>query len=259
MLNVSSAEVARWLGEFFWPFVRTLSLFAAAPAFNSNVIPVRLKVALALVIALLIGGMIKQSAPVDVSWATAVLTVEQILVGLAMGFAMQLTLAAMAFAGDFVGIQMGFGFASLFDFQSGFEVPVISNFFSLVGLILFLTLNGHLVLLAALMKSFDVVPVTLGAGVPIAGWHTLAGAGTALFEMGVWLALPVVAVIMAAHLAVAIVSRVAPQINVMSIGFSVFLWVGMAASVALLPYFVPAVQHMIAAGLALAGAVIAGR
>lgn len=259
MLNVSSAEMARWLGEFFWPFVRTLALFAAAPAFNSNVIPMRLKVALALVIALLIGGMIKQSAPVDLSWATAVLTVEQILVGLAMGFAMQLTLAAMAFAGDFVGIQMGFGFASLFDFQSGFEVPVISNFFSLVGLILFLTLNGHLVLLGALMKSFDVVPVTLGTGVPIAGWHTLAGAGTVLFEMGVWLALPVVAVIMAAHLAVAIVSRVAPQINVMSIGFSVFLWVGMAASVALLPYFVPAVQHMIAAGLALAGAVIAGR
>lgn len=251
--------MARWLGEFFWPFVRTLALFAAAPAFNSNVIPMRLKVALALVIALLIGGMIKQSAPVDLSWATAVLTVEQILVGLAMGFAMQLTLAAMAFAGDFVGIQMGFGFASLFDFQSGFEVPVISNFFSLVGLILFLTLNGHLVLLGALMKSFDVVPVTLGAGVPIAGWHTLADAGTALFEMGVWLALPVVAVIMAAHLAVAIVSRVAPQINVMSIGFSVFLWVGMAASVALIPYFVPAVQHMIAAGLALAGAVIAGR
>lgn len=259
MLNVSSAEMARWLGEFFWPFVRTLALFAAAPAFNSNVIPMRLKVALALVIALLIGGMIKQSAPVDLSWATAVLTVEQILVGLAMGFAMQLTLAAMAFAGDFVGIQMGFGFASLFDFQSGFEVPVISNFFSLVGLILFLTLNGHLVLLGALMKSFDVVPVTLGTGVPIAGWHTLAGAGTVLFEMGVWLALPVVAVIMAAHLAVAIVSRVAPQINVMSIGFSVFLWVGMAASVALLPYFVPAVQHMIAAGLTLAGAVIAGR
>src|SRR6185437_12678096 len=256
---VSSAEMARWLGEFFWPFVRTLALFAAAPAFNSNVIPMRLKVALALVIALLIGGMIKQSAPVDLSWATAVLTVEQILVGLAMGFAMQLTLAAMAFAGDFVGIQMGFGFASLFDFQSGFEVPVISNFFSLVGLILFLTLNGHLVLLGALMKSFDVVPVTLGTGVPIAGWHTLAGAGTVLFEMGVWLALPVVAVIMAAHLAVAIVSRVAPQINVMSIGFSVFLWVGMAASVALLPYFVPAVQHMIAAGLALAGAVITGR
>ena len=177
-----------------------------------------------------------------------------------MGFAMQLVLAAMAFAGDFVGIQMGFGFASLFDIQSGFSVPVMSNFFSLVGLTLFLTLNGHLVLLGALVKSFEVVPV--GARqrrCDMIGWGTLAGAGGVLFEMGVWLALPVIAVLLAAHLAIAIVSRVAPQINVMSVGFSVFLWVGIAATVTLVPYFVPAVEHIIATGLALAGAAVAGR
>ena len=259
MLRLSDAEVARWLGEFFWPFIRTLALFAAAPAFSSPVIPARVKVALALVIALLVGSVIHQPAPLELSWATAVLVFQQILVGLAMGFAMQLTLAAMAFAGDFVGIQMGFGFASLFDFQSGFEVPVMSNFFSLVGMILFLTLNGHLILLGALVKSFDIVPVAAGAGISINGWHTLAGAGAILFEMGVWLALPVVAVLLAAHLAVAIVSRVAPQINVMSVGFSVFLWVGIAATVALVPYFVPAVQHMIESGLSLASTVVKAR
>jgi flagellar biosynthetic protein FliR len=259
VLSFGSADVARWLGEFFWPFVRTLALFAAAPGFNSAAIPVRAKVALAFVIALLVGGMIKQSAPLELSAAAAVLVVEQILVGLAMGFAMQLALAAMAFAGDFVGIQMGFGFASLFDIQSGFSVPVMSNFFSLVGLTLFLTLNGHLVLLGALIRSFEIVPVALGSGVAHVGWGTLAGAGGVLFEMGVWLALPVIAVLLAAHLAIAIVSRVAPQINVMSVGFSVFLWVGIAATVTLVPYFVPAVEHMIATGLALAGAAMAGR
>lgn len=259
MLSVTSAQIAAWLGEFFWPFLRTLALFAAAPAFGSTVIPARIKVALAVLIAILIGGIINQPAPLDLSWASAVLVVEQILVGLAMGFAMQLTLAAMAFAGDFVGIQMGFGFATLFDFQSGFEVPVMSNFFSLVGLILFLTLNGHLILLGALVRSFQIVPVAVGTGIPIVGWQTLVGAGSVLFQMGVWLALPVIAVLMASHLAVAVISRVAPQINVMSVGFSVFLWVGLAATVALVPYFVPAVQHMITAGLTLAGAVVSGR
>jgi flagellar biosynthetic protein FliR len=77
--------------------------------------------------------------------------------------------------------------------------------------------------------------------------------------MGVWLALPVLAVLLAAQLAMALLSRVTPQINIMSVGFSVFMWVGIAATVALLPFFVPAVEHMIDVGLKVAGAALTGR
>jgi flagellar biosynthesis protein FliR len=79
-----------------------------------------------------------------------------------------------------------------------------------------------------------------------------------LFQMGIWLALPVIAVLLAAHLAVGFVSRVAPQFNVMSVGFSLFMWVGIAAVVALIPFFVPAVEHIIETGLALIAAVLHG-
>jgi flagellar biosynthetic protein FliR len=178
---------------------------------------------------------------------------------LAIGFAMQLTLAAMAFAGDFIGVQMGFGFAGLLDVQNRFEVPVISDFFALIGLLLFLGLNGHLVLLGVLVKSFEVVPIELDGGIAIEGWHALAGTGAVLFQMGVWLALPVIAILLAAQLAMALVSRVAPQINIMSVGFSIFMWLGIAAAIALLPFFMPAIEHMIEAGLKAAGAVLAGR
>jgi flagellar biosynthetic protein FliR len=164
-----------------------------------------------------------------------------------------LTLAAMQLAGEFVGLQMGFGFASMFDVQSGFQVPVMANFFSLVALLLFLALNGHLVLLGVLVKSFTVVPIAPGSGITIEGWRSLARAGALLFQMGVWLALPVIAVLLAVHLAVGFVSRVAPQFNVMSVGFSLFMWVGLAAVVALVPFFVPAVEHTIEAGLTLIG------
>jgi flagellar biosynthesis protein FliR len=259
VLTIGDADITRWLGEFFWPFLRTLALFAAAPPFNSVAIPARAKVALAFIIAFVIAATVKPAAPLAFSWATAVLAAEQVLVGLVIGFAMQLTLAAMAFAGDFIGVQMGFGFAGLFDIQSRFEVPVMSDFFSLVGLLLFLALNGHLVLLGVLVKSFEVVPVTVGSGIAAEGWHALAGAGAGLFQMGVWLALPVVAVLLAANLAMAIVSRVTPQINVMSVGFSVFMWVGIAAVIALLPFFVPAVEHMIEAGLTAGGAALRAR
>lgn len=257
-MTFTSSDIARWLGELFWPFLRTLALFSAAPLFSAVAIPMRVRVAVAFVITIVVAAAIRQPVPLTLSWSTAVLAVQQVLVGLTIGFAMQLTLAAMAFAGDFIGIQMGFGFAGLFDPQSRFQVPVMSNLFSLVGLLLFITLNGHLVLLGVLVKSFAVVPVAAGSGIPPLGWHALAAAGAVLFQMGVWLALPVIAVLLAAHLAVAVVSRVAPQINVMSVGFSLFMWVGLAATVALVPFFAPAVGHMIRAGLAAAGAGLRG-
>jgi flagellar biosynthetic protein FliR len=171
---------------------------------------------------------------------------------------MQLTLAAMELAGEFIGLQMGFGFASLFDIQSGFQVPVMANFFSLVSLLLFVALNGHLVLLGVLVKSFTIVPIAVGSGITANGWRSLAQAGAMLFQMGFWLALPVIAVLLVTHLAVGFVSRVAPQFNVMSVGFSVFMWVGIAAVVALIPFFVPAVEHIIETGLALIGAAARG-
>ncbi len=258
MLSLTDAELARWLGQFMWPFLRILALFTAAPAFNSVAIPVRVKVALAFIIALAVGTSVKQPAAFDVSWATAMLALEQVLVGLAIGFAMQLTLAAVGLAGEFIGMQMGFGFASMFDVQSGFQVPVMTNFFNLVALLLFFALNGHLLLLGVLVKSFTVVPLVAGAGITIDGWGALARAGATLFQMGIWLALPVIAILLAAHLAVGFVSRVAPQFNVMSVGFSVFMWVGVAAVIALVPFLVPAVEHAIEAGLGLIGAVLRG-
>lgn len=258
MLSFTDAELTRWIGQFFWPFLRILALFGAAPAFSSVSIPVRAKVALAFVVTVAVAGSVRQSAPLELSWSAAVLAVEQVLVGLAIGFAMQLTLTAVTLAGEFVGIQMGFGFAAMFDIQSGFQVPVMANFFSLVALLLFIALNGHLLLLGILVKSFTIVPIAAGSGIGIAGWRALARAGALLFQMGVWLALPVIAVLLAAHLAVGFVSRVAPQFNVMSVGFSLFMWVGIAAVIALIPFFVPAVEHVIETGVALIGAVLRG-
>lgn len=259
MLTVSEADFTTWLGQFFWPFLRTLALFTAAPLFNSVAIPARAKVALAAILGCLLAVVIRQSAPLTLSWACAVLAGEQVLVGLAIGFAMQLAVAAMAFAGDLVGVQMGFGFAGLLDIQNRFEVPVMSDFFGLVGIVLFVALNGHLLLIGILVKSFDVVPITLGGTIAAEGWHALAGAGSVLFQMGVWLALPVVAVLVAVQVAVALLSRVTPQLNVMSVGFSVFIWVGLAATIALLPFAVPAVEHMIEAGARIGGRVMSGR
>jgi flagellar biosynthetic protein FliR len=259
VLRIGDAELMRWAGAFFWPFLRTLALFAAAPGFGSSAIPGRVKVALAFVIALLLAATVHPSVPLNLSPAAAILVFEQIAVGLAIGFAMQLALAAAAFAGDLVGVQMGFGFAGLLDIQTRFEVPVIADFFGLLGLLLFLALDGHLLLLGVLAKSFEVVPIAASPGIAAEGWRVLVGAAATLCQMGVWLALPVVAVLLATQAAMALLSRVAPQINLMSVGFSVFMWVGIAVTIAVMPLFAPAVAHMIETGLRTAQAALAIR
>lgn len=256
MLALNSADLAHWLGDFIWPFLRILAMFSAAPLFSAAAIPVRTKVATAFAIAVVVAPTIAKSAPLTLSSATAMLALQQVLVGVAIGFSMQLALTAAAFAGDLIGVQMGFGFAGLFDVQNHFQVPVISDLFSLAGLLLFITLNGHLVLLGVLVKSFQLIPVAPVAGIGAPGWEALVRAAAGLFQMGVWLALPVIAVLFAAHLALAVVSRVAPQFNVMSIGFSLFMWIGIAATIALIPFLAPAVENMVGAGLRIALAVL---
>src|SRR5579875_2342931 len=132
MLTLGSADIAHWLGAFVWPFLRILALFSVAPGFGSAAIPARVKVAIAFIIAWIVAALIKQTVPLTLSWT------------------------ALAVAGDFIGLQMGFGFAGLLDVQNRFEVPIIADLFGLIGLLLFLTLNGHLILLGFLVKSFEV-------------------------------------------------------------------------------------------------------
>jgi flagellar biosynthetic protein FliR len=258
VLTIGSADLAHWLGEFVWPFLRILALFSTAPGFSSVAIPARAKVAIAFVIALLVAPTLRHTVPLTLSWVTLVVAVQQVLVGLAIGFAMQLALAAMSFAGDLIGVQMGFGFAGLLDVQNRFEVPVISDLFGLIGLLLFVTLDGHLILLGVLVRSFEVVPIAPDAGITGAGWRALVRTGALLFQMGVWLALPVIAALLAATLALAVVSRVSPQINILSVGFPLFMWIGIAMTIALVPFLAPAVAHMIEVGLFAAGAALRG-
>lgn len=258
MLAVTDAEIARWLGLLMWPLIRGLALFAFAPAFGSSAVPTPVKVALGLAVAAVIGGVVGPMAPLDLSWRTVALVIEQIIIGASIGFAMRVALSVMSFAGDLSGLQMGFGFTTLLNPQVGVPMPVLADFFDLLGTVIFLAIGGHLLLIAALVKSFQIIPVEATAGIAPAGWAALAASGAALFQLGVILALPIVAVLLAINIAMAVVSRVAPQLNIMSVGFAVFLWVGLAATALLMPFIVPAVEHLVEVGLQLIAVALRG-
>ncbi|MDE2121179.1 MAG: flagellar biosynthetic protein FliR, partial [Betaproteobacteria bacterium] len=175
MISLSSLQVEQWIGAFFWPFLRVLALLGTAPMFSASQVPVQLRVGLAVLVALALAPALPAMPPVRLDSALGwTLVVQQLLVGGVIGLAMSLILSSVQLAGSIVGLQMGLGFSTLFDPLQGVEVTSLASFLNLLALLLFLAMNGHLLLLAVLARSFTLVPVGAAAGIGAAGWHALA-------------------------------------------------------------------------------------
>ncbi|PZQ75088.1 MAG: flagellar biosynthetic protein FliR, partial [Variovorax paradoxus] len=157
MLTFDEAQLAAWVTPWLWPFLRVLGLFTAAPVFSSRAIPVRARVGLAAVIAL--GAQATLGAQPVIAFDDALALgalVQQVAIGLALGFTARLVFAAVEFAGELVGLQMGLNFASFFDPISNAQASAVSRFFGNVAMLVFIVINGHLTVLMAVIKSFEV-------------------------------------------------------------------------------------------------------
>ena len=172
---------------------------------------------------------------------------EQVLLGTAMGFAMRLVFAAVELAGELIGLQMGLSFAGFIDPQAGSPVPLVSSFLSLIASLVFLALNGHLMVLAAVTESFSVWPVgAAGAKIDIPG---LVAWGAEIFRLGLHLALPVLATMLLVNLALGVLARAAPQLNLLAVGFPATLLAGFLLLAGLLPVMLPALQRALEGAL----------
>ncbi|MGN6662520.1 MAG: flagellar biosynthetic protein FliR, partial [Achromobacter mucicolens] len=133
MFSFTLEQLNGWVGQFLWPFVRILALVATAPLFSESLIPVKVKIGLAFVLAVAIGPALDAMPPVAPgSYAGLWMVMQQVLIGIAMGFTMRIVFAAVQTAGEFVGLQMGLSFASFFDPSSGANTAVLSRLFNIV-------------------------------------------------------------------------------------------------------------------------------
>jgi flagellar biosynthetic protein FliR len=189
------------------------------------------------------------------SWQGLFILIQQLLIGMAMGFIMRVVFAAVEAAGEIVGLQMGLGFASFFDPQSAGQTLVISQFFNLLAALLFLAVNAHLLLLGILVESFKSLPIS-PQPLSAAGFYSVATYGSVVFSIGLQLALPLIAILLMTNLALGILTRSAPQLNIFAIGFPITLGVGLIALDITLPYFTPQFEHMFRNGFAATTAVI---
>ena len=234
-MHFTGSELTAWLASLLWPFMRIGAMLAAVPIFSARSVPVRIRVLLGLIIAWVLVPVIPEPPAVDLISAEALLiSIYQVLIGLAMGFILQMVFAAFVIGGQSIAMSMGLGFASIVDPQNGVQVPVVSQAFLIMVTLVFLALNGHLLLIEVLAESFHKLPVG-----PLVisrdGLWQLVGWGSTMFVGGMLVALPAVAALLLVNLAFGVASRAAPQLNIFAVGFPVMIMVGMAFIILILP------------------------
>jgi flagellar biosynthetic protein FliR len=249
MITLSSAEINTWIAALLWPLSRILGLIAAAPLFGNPGVPTRVKIGLGLLLAMIIGPTIPALPAADpMSLAGLLILIQEMLVGLGMGFSIRIVFAAVEMAGEISSLTMGLGFATFFDPQTKGRSSAISQFLSLLATLAFLSVNGHLVLLAALAESFTSLPIS-ASPVNGSGFLQLANWGSRIFSAGLQLSLPIVAALLITNVALGILTRAAPQLNLFGIGFPITLGVGLTVIGMVLPFLSSPLQNLYLEGL----------
>ncbi len=225
-VTLNAADVSMWVGRLWWPMLRVGGFVLAAPIASETVIPRLVKIILSLALAFLMAPMVQIPAALSIfSGAGLFAAVQEVLIGVAIGLVVQLTFEALTFAGQTISLTMGLGFATLVDPQRGANTTVLGQMFMIIGMLTYLAINGHLVLLGTLAESFQTLPI----GVAHIGKNFLVSVvlwGARVFESGLLIALPAVIALVIVNLALGVVTRAAPQLNLFGIGFTVTLLCG---------------------------------
>jgi flagellar biosynthetic protein FliR len=235
MISLTEAELMAWVSPILWPFLRVLAVFTSAPIFSSRAFPVRARVGLALLVAIAAQASLDKQPLISITSPEAFGTaMQQVGIGLAIGFAVRIVFAAVELAGEVVGFQMGLNFAAFFDPSLNSQSSAVARFYGQMAALLFIVMNGHLLVLMVVVRSFERFPVNQNF-LSALGRMRLFELGTDLMASGLWIALPMIGLLMFVNLALGIVSRVAPQMNIYAVGFPVTLCVGLIGIAATLP------------------------
>jgi flagellar biosynthetic protein FliR len=259
MLSITSIELNAWVGSVLWPLMRIGAMLFAAPVFGARLVPVRVRIALSLILAWVLAPMVASDiAGIEpLSAAGLLVSVQQVLIGLAMGFTLQMVFAALVIAAQSMAMGMGLGFATAVDPQNGVQVPVIGQYYIVMATLLFLALNGHLVMIQVLIDSFRSLPVGM-IGLSQDGLWSLVGWGSRMFAGAVLIALTAMTAMLLVNLAFGVMSRAAPQLNIFGVGFPVMMGAGFVVLMLSLPTLTPHVTDLLMDAFDLMGFLVAG-
>jgi flagellar biosynthetic protein FliR len=226
MLALTDTQISSWVASFVLPLFRVTAVLMSMPVFGTTLVPRRVRLYFALAITVVIAPGLPPMPPVNALDLSALMLVaEQILIGALLGFSLQLFFQAFVVAGQIISIQMGMAFASMIDPTNGVNTAVIGQFLTMLVTLLFLAMNGHLVVFEVLTESFTTMPV--GSAMLINHFWDIAGKLGWVLGAAMLLVLPAITALLVVNIAFGVMTRAAPQLNIFSIGFPLTLVLGM--------------------------------
>jgi len=244
-MTFSYTEFLQWMGLYFYPFVRIGTMISIVPLFGMRSVNARTRILLALFITIAIAPSLSLPPPVDpFTWKGVLFIVQQVLIGLAMGMIFAVVFQAFVVAGHLIAMGMGLAFAQMADPASGVTSPIVSQYFTIFVSLLFLALNGHLVVIQVVVDSFEYMPI----GMSFLDQNSLRlifEFGSYMFVAGVLIALPAITALLLINVSFGVVTRAAPALNIFAVGFPVTLLTGLVLLSLTTPVILPHLQELI--------------
>jgi flagellar biosynthesis protein FliR len=225
-LEISIGSLLDQVARHIWPFIRIGAFVMVMPVIGGSFVPQRVRLILAMALTLVIAPVLPGLPSVDIlSIAGMTLMFQEIATGVAMGFVVQLIFDAIALGGQVISMSMGLGFAVFVDRQRGVNIPVLGQLFMMLGMLIFLSLDGHLALIQMLAESFHILPMSAG-GLGQAQLSSLLQWSAQLFIVAMNIALPAITALIVVNLSFGVMSRAAPTLNLFAVGFPVAMLLG---------------------------------
>jgi flagellar biosynthetic protein FliR len=227
MITLTATQLSEWIGQYFWPFLRIGACLMVAPVFGAKTIPGRARLAVAAALTVLLAPLVKIPAGLEMlSGDGVVITIQQLIIGVALGFAVQIIFDAVVMGGQLLANSMGLSFAMNVDPLHGTSTPVLGQFYMIIVTLTFLALNGHLILIESLLQSFTLLPIGIH-GLGHDGLWMLVNFGSTLFSGALMISLPGLAAMLIVNFGFGIMSRAAPTLNLFAVGFPATLALGL--------------------------------
>ncbi|OEF98621.1 flagellar biosynthetic protein FliR [Desulfuribacillus alkaliarsenatis] len=230
-------ELINQLPAFSLVFVRILSMFMIVPFFSGNQVPVPFRIGTAFFLAIIAyGGLNLENQFIPLGGEYIFYVVKEVLIGLMMGFLASMFFAALQVAGQFIDVQMGFFLANVIDPQTGAQVPIIGFLKYYLGILIFLSLDIHHVIINAYIESFQIIPV---GHLFLDGRYAefVTSAFISMFIIAVKISAPVAFCLLLTNVALGITARTVPQMNVFVIGMPIKIALGLLLIYLSLPTF----------------------
>jgi flagellar biosynthetic protein FliR len=223
-VEILEALLQNELALSVWPFFRIAGVVMVAPVFGARLVPPRVRLAMSVAATYALAPLVPAVPPFSLSLASGFTVAQELLIGIAMGFCLQMIFDALIIAGQTIAMSMGLGMATMVDPQRGISVPVVSQFFVIMGTLIFLALGGHLATVRLIADSFEILPI----GRPLGddGLWAVATYGTEMFAGALRIALPAATALLVANIAFGVMSRAAPSLNLFAVGLPAGLLVG---------------------------------